>query len=98
MSISEAYYQLQADQNVRIQDAAVRDDLLILQDSLDPKLAGLVPRVDVLRRPPLRPVTKRPDPGPRRSSHREAAVACAEPASHGHAERQRPDAVMPCGP
>ena len=51
LSISEAYYQLQqADQNVRIQDAAVRDDLLILQDSLDLKLAGLVPRVDVLRR------------------------------------------------
>ncbi len=51
LNISEAYYQLQqADQNVRIQDAAVRDDLLILQDSLDLKLAGLVPRVDVLRR------------------------------------------------
>ncbi|MFZ9318386.1 MAG: TolC family protein [Vulcanococcus sp.] len=51
LQISEAYYQLQqADQNVRIQDAAVRNDLLILQDALDLKLAGLVPRLDVLRR------------------------------------------------
>ncbi len=51
LKISEAYYRLQqADQNVRIQDSAVRNDLLILQDSMDLKLAGLVPRLDVLRR------------------------------------------------
>ena len=51
LDVSEAYYQLQqADQNVRIQDAAVRNDLLILQDSLDLKRAGLVPRLDVMRR------------------------------------------------
>jgi outer membrane protein TolC len=49
--VSEAYFQLQqADQTVRIQDAAVRNDLLILQDALDLKQAGLVPRLDVLRR------------------------------------------------
>ena len=35
---------------VRIRDADVRNDLLILQDSLDLKQAGLVPRLDVLRR------------------------------------------------
>ncbi len=51
LQVSEAYFQLQqADQNVRIQDAAVRNDLLILQDALDLKQAGLVPRLDVLRR------------------------------------------------
>jgi outer membrane protein TolC len=51
LQVSEAYYQLQqADQTIRIQDAAVRNDLLILQDSLDLKQAGLVPRLDVLRR------------------------------------------------
>jgi outer membrane protein TolC len=51
LQVSEAYYQLQqADQTVRIQDAAVRNDLLILQDTLDLKQAGLVPRLDVLRR------------------------------------------------
>ena len=51
LQVSEAYYQLQqADQNVRIQDAAVRNDLLILQDALYLKQAGLVPRLDVLRR------------------------------------------------
>ena len=51
LQVSEAYYQLQqADQNVRIQDAAVRNDLLILRDALDLKIAGLVPRLDVLRR------------------------------------------------
>ncbi|WP_254216711.1 TolC family protein [Synechococcus sp. CCY 9618] len=51
LSLSESYYQLQrADQLVRIRDAAVRNDLLILQDSLDLKQAGLVPRLDVLRR------------------------------------------------
>jgi outer membrane protein TolC len=51
LQVSEAYYQLQqADQNVRIQDAAVRNDLVILQEALDLKQAGLVPRLDVLRR------------------------------------------------
>ncbi|MEB3257960.1 MAG: TolC family protein [Cyanobacteriota bacterium] len=51
LQVSEAYFQLQqADQNVRIQDAAVRNDLVILQDALDLKKAGLVPRLDVLRR------------------------------------------------
>jgi len=35
---------------VRIRDAAVRNDLLILQDTVDLKIAGLVPRLDVLRR------------------------------------------------
>jgi outer membrane protein TolC len=51
LNVSESYYQLQrADQLVRIRDAAVRNDLLILQDSLDLKQAGLVPRLDVLRR------------------------------------------------
>ncbi len=35
---------------MRIRDAAVRNDLLILQDALDLKQAGLVPRLDVLRR------------------------------------------------
>ena len=51
LQISEAYYQLQqADQTVRIFDAAVRNDLLILRDALDLKQAGLVPRLDVMRR------------------------------------------------
>lgn len=51
LQVSEAYYQLQQqDQLVRIYDANVRNDLLILRDSLDLKLAGLVPRLDVLRR------------------------------------------------
>lgn len=51
LRVSEAYYQLQqADQTVRIRDAAVRNDLLILQDTFDLKRAGLVPRLDVLRR------------------------------------------------
>ena len=51
LQVSEAYYQLQQqDQLVRIYDANVRNDLLILQDSLDLKQAGLVPRLDVLRR------------------------------------------------
>jgi outer membrane protein TolC len=35
---------------VRIFDAAVRNDLLILQDAFDLKQAGLVPRLDVMRR------------------------------------------------
>jgi outer membrane protein TolC len=51
LQVSEAYYQLQQqDQLVRIYDANVRNDLVILQDSFDLKLAGLVPRLDVLRR------------------------------------------------
>ena len=51
LSLSEGYYQLQrADQLVRIREAVVRNDLLILQDSLDLRQAGLVPRLDVLRR------------------------------------------------
>jgi outer membrane protein TolC len=51
LQVSEAYYQLQqADQLVRIQDANVRKDLVILQDTFDLKQAGLVPRLDVLRR------------------------------------------------
>ncbi|MEY2643579.1 MAG: hypothetical protein RLZZ611_228 [Cyanobacteriota bacterium] len=51
LQVSEAYYQLQqADQSVRIQEAAVRNDLVILRDALDLKIAGLVPRLDVLRR------------------------------------------------
>ncbi len=51
LALSESYYQLQrADQLVRIREAVVRNDLLILQDSLDLKQAGLVPRLDVLRR------------------------------------------------
>ena len=51
LTVSQAYYNLQkSDQLVRIRDAAVRNDLLILQDTEDLKLAGLVPRLDVLRR------------------------------------------------
>ncbi len=51
LQVSEAYFQLQqADQNLRIQDAVVRNDLVILEDALDLKQAGLVPRLDVLRR------------------------------------------------
>jgi len=51
LNVSQAYYNLQkADQTVRIRDAAVRNDLLILQDTEDLKQAGLVPRLDVLRR------------------------------------------------
>lgn len=51
LEVSEAYYQLQqADQLVLIRQAALRNDLLILQDSEDLRRAGLRPRVDVLRR------------------------------------------------
>ncbi len=51
LQVSEAYYQLQqSEQLVRVYDANVRNDLVILQDSLDLKQAGLVPRLDVLRR------------------------------------------------
>ena len=51
LQVSEAYYQLQqSEQLVRVYDANLRNDLLILQDTLDLKQAGLVPRLDVLRR------------------------------------------------
>jgi len=51
LQVSKAYYQLQQqDQLVRVYDANVRNDLVILQDSFDLKQAGLVPRLDVLRR------------------------------------------------
>jgi outer membrane protein TolC len=51
LQVSKAYYQLQQqDQLVRVYDANVRNDLVLLQDSLDLKQAGLVPRLDVLRR------------------------------------------------
>ena len=51
LQVSEAYFLLQqADQNVRIQEAAVRNDLVILQEALDLQRAGLVPRLDGLRR------------------------------------------------
>ena len=51
LEVSEAYYQLQlSEQLVRIRDAVVRTDLIVLQDTLNLKQAGLVPRVDLLRR------------------------------------------------
>ncbi len=51
LEVSEAYYKLQrAEQLVRIRDAIVRTDLVILEDTLALKQAGLVPRVDLLRR------------------------------------------------
>ena len=51
LQVSEAYYQLQqSEQLVRVYDANLRNDLVILRDSLDLKQAGLVPRLDVLRR------------------------------------------------
>ena len=51
LRISEAYYQLQrADQLVRIREADVRNDLIILENVLALKQAGLVPRLDLLRR------------------------------------------------
>ncbi|WP_259701679.1 MULTISPECIES: TolC family protein [Synechococcales] len=51
LEVSEAYYGLQrADQLVRIRDADLRNDLVILQDVLALKQAGLVPRLDLLRR------------------------------------------------
>ena len=51
LQVSEAYYQLQRDEQlVRVYDANLRNDQVILQDSLDLKQAGLVPRLDVLRR------------------------------------------------
>ncbi len=51
LQVSEAYYQLQqSEQLVRVYDADLRNDLAILQESFDLKQAGLVPRLDVLRR------------------------------------------------
>ncbi|MFZ4803778.1 MAG: TolC family protein [Synechococcus lacustris] len=51
LRLTEAYYQLQrADQLVLIRDADVRNDLVILGDVLALKQAGLVPRLDLLRR------------------------------------------------
>lgn len=51
LAVSESYYNLQrSDQLVRIRDADLRNDLVILQDVLALKQAGLVPRLDVLRR------------------------------------------------
>ncbi len=51
LQVSEAYYKLQQDEQlVRVYDANLRNDLVILQDTLDLKQAGLVPRLDVLRR------------------------------------------------
>ena len=54
LEVSEAYYNLQrAEQLVRIRDAIVRTDLVVLEDTLSLKQAGLVPRVDLLRRSSL---------------------------------------------
>jgi len=51
LSVSEAYYNLQRnDQLLRIREADLRNDLVILQDVLALKQAGLVPRLDLLRR------------------------------------------------
>ena len=51
LQVSEACYSLQQDEQlVRVYDANLRNDMGILQDTLDLKLAGLVPRLDVLRR------------------------------------------------
>ena len=51
LQVSEAYYQLQqSEQLVRLYDANLRNDLLILEDTLALKQAGLVPRLDLLRR------------------------------------------------
>ncbi len=51
LAVSEAYYELQrSEQLVRIRDAVVRTDLVVLDNVLDLKRAGLVPRVDLLRR------------------------------------------------
>ena len=51
LQVSEAYYSMQQDEQlVRVYDANLRNDLVILQDTLDLKQAGLVPRLDVLRR------------------------------------------------
>ena len=51
LEVSEAYYGLQrADQLVRIREADLRNDGVILEEVLALKQAGLVPRLDLLRR------------------------------------------------
>ena len=51
LQVSEAYFQLQqADQTVRINQATLANDLVILAESLDLQKAGLVPRLNGLRR------------------------------------------------
>jgi outer membrane protein TolC len=51
LQVSEAYYSLQQDEQlVRVYDANLRNYMVILQDTLDLKQAGLVPRLDLLRR------------------------------------------------
>jgi outer membrane protein TolC len=51
LAVSEGYYNLQRnDQLVRIREAYLANDLVILQDVLALKQAGLVPRLDLLRR------------------------------------------------
>jgi outer membrane protein TolC len=51
LAVSEAYYNLQrSDQLVRIRQADLANDGVILQDVLALKQAGLVPRLDLLRR------------------------------------------------
>lgn len=51
LTITEAYYQLQrSDQLVRIREADLRNDRVVLEDVLALKQAGLVPRLDLLRR------------------------------------------------
>ena len=51
LQVSEAYYSLQQEEQlVRVYDANLRTALVVLQDTLDLKQAGLVPRLDVLRR------------------------------------------------
>jgi outer membrane protein TolC len=51
LQVSEAYFQLQqADQTVRINQATLANDLVILAESLDQQRAGLVPRLNGLRR------------------------------------------------
>lgn len=54
LDVSEAYFQLQRDEQlVRIYDAMVRTDLVVLEDTLGLKKAGIVPRIDLLRRSAL---------------------------------------------
>ena len=51
LQVSEAYFQLQqADQTVRINQATLANDWVILAESLDLQNAGLVPRLNGLRR------------------------------------------------
>ena len=52
--MSEANYShKQAEQLKRMQEAMVSTDLVVLEDTLDLKQTGLVPRVDLLRRSSL---------------------------------------------